>query len=111
AWQQDQFQLRALYAQWAFDKAINATKEGADTQKGLYLEPSYRINDKIGVFARYSQWDNTAGSATDSETTQFDLGINYWLHPNVVFKLDYQNQHAAGEAGSDGINIGVGYSY
>jgi len=111
AWQQDQFQLRALYAQWAFDKAINATKEGADTQKGLYLEPSYRINDKIGVFARYSQWDNTAGSATDSETTQFDLGINYWLHPNVVFKLDYQNQHAAGEAGYDGINIGVGYSY
>jgi len=111
AWQQDQFQLRALYAQWAFDKAINATKEGADTQKGLYLEPSYRINDKIGVFARYSQWDNTAGSATDSETTQFDLGINYWLHPNVVFKLDYQNQHAAGGTGPDGINIGVGYSY
>jgi len=111
AWQRDNFQLRALYAQWDFDDAINTTKLGADEQTGMYIEPSFKLNDKLGLFARYSSWDNTAGSSTDSEITQIDLGINYWLHPNVVFKFDYQNQDAPGESGYDGINMGVGYSF
>ena len=111
AWQRDNFQLRALYAQWDFDDAINTTKLGADEQIGMYIEPSFKLNDKLGLFARYSSWDNTAGSSTDSEITQIDLGINYWLHPNVVFKFDYQNQDAPGESGYDGINMGVGYSF
>jgi len=111
AWQRDDFQLRALYAQWDFDNVINATMDGASEQTGLYIEPSYRLNEKLGLFARYSQWDNSAASATDSEITQIDLGLNYWLHPNVVFKLDYQNQDAPGEKGYDGINMGVGYSF
>lgn len=111
AWQRDDFQLRALYAQWDFDNAINATAEGADEQTGLYIEPSYKLTEKFGLFARYSQWDNTAGSSTDTEISQIDLGVNYWLHPQVVFKLDYQNQDAPGEQGYDGINMGVGYSF
>jgi hypothetical protein len=77
----------------------------------MYIEPSFKLNDKLGLFARYSSWDNTAGSSTDSEITQIDLGVNYWLHPNVVFKFDYQNQDAPGESGYDGINMGVGYSF
>ncbi len=111
AWQQDNFQLRALYAQWDFDDAINLTEAGANEQTGLYVEPSFKLNDKLGLFARYSQWDNTAGSNIDSKYTQLDLGINYWLHPNVVFKFDYQNQDAPSEQGYDGINMGVGYSF
>jgi hypothetical protein len=111
AWQSDNFQLRALYAQWDFDDVLNATKDGASEQTGFYIEPSYKLNEKLGLFARYSQWDNSAASATDSEISQLDLGVNYWLHPNVVFKLDYQNQDAPGEAGYDGINMGVGYSF
>jgi hypothetical protein len=90
---------------------LNATKDGASEQTGFYIEPSYKLNEKLGLFARYSQWDNSAASATDSEISQLDLGVNYWLHPNVVFKLDYQNQDAPGEAGYDGINMGVGYSF
>jgi len=111
AWKRDSFQLRALYAQWDFDDAINATEMGADEQTGLYLEPSFKLNEKLGLFARYSAWDNTAASNTDSEITQFDVGINYWLHPNVVFKFDYQNQDAPGEKGYDGVNLGLGYSF
>lgn len=113
AWQQDDFQLRALYAQWDFDDAINAYggTAGADQQTGFYIEPSYRISENFGLFARYSQWDNLAGNNIDSEVDQFDLGLNYWLHTNVVFKLDYQNQDAPGKQGDDGINIGVGYSF
>ena len=111
AWQSEDFQLRALYAQWDFDDAINDTKQGADEQSGFYIEPAYKLNEKLGLFARYSQWDNTAGSSADSEITQVDLGLNYWMHSNVVFKLDYQNQDAPGEKGYDGINMGVGYSF
>ena len=111
AWIRDNFQLRALYAQWDFDDAINTTKMGADEQTGMYIEPSFKLNEKLGLFARYSAWDNTAASNTDSEITQLDVGINYWLHPNVVFKFDYQNQDAPGEKGYDGVNLGLGYSF
>jgi len=111
AWQRDDFQLRALYATWNFDDAINSIKDGADEQTGFYIEPSYKITDKFGVFARFSEYDNSAGSAADSAIEQIDLGVNYWLHPNVVFKIDYQNQDNSSGTGSDGINIGVGFSY
>jgi len=136
AWQRDNFQLRALYAQWDFDTAINdyastaATEyqpgtefvlatpatdakniTGADKQTGFYIEPSYKITDKVGLFARYSEYDNRAGNSSDSAIEQVDIGMNYWLHPNVVFKIDYQNQDNSSGTGSDGINIGVGYSY
>jgi hypothetical protein len=111
AWQKNDFQLRALYAAWDFDDAINSIKAGADKQTGFYIEPSYKITDKFGVFARISEYDNTAGGVTDSAIEQYDLGVNYWLHPNVVFKIDYQNQDNSAGTGSDGINIGVGFSY
>ena len=119
AWQRDDFQLRALYAEWDFDSAINNVvinqdgdlALGADEQTGFYIEPSYRISNKIGLFARYSEYDNLAGSATNTAVEQFDIGLNYWLHPNVVFKIDYQNQDTPNETGYDGINMGVGYSF
>ena len=119
AWQRDDFQLRALYAEWDFDSAINNVvinqdgdlALGADEQTGFYIEPSYRISNKIGLFARYSEYDNLAGSATNTAVEQFDIGLNYWLHPNVVFKIDYQNQDTPSETGYDGINMGVGYSF
>jgi len=111
AWQRDDFQLRALYAQWDFDSAINNIALGADEQSGFYIEPSYRISEKLGLFARYSEYDNLAGSAVDTAVEQFDIGLNYWLHPNVVFKMDYQNQDTPSKTGYDGFNMGVGYSF
>ncbi|EAS47091.1 hypothetical protein GB2207_10758 [marine gamma proteobacterium HTCC2207] len=136
AWQRDDFQLRALYAEWDFDSAINAYAStaavdytpgdefnlaieaadaqivtGADKQTGFYIEPSYRITDKIGLFARYSEYDNLAGNSADTAVEQFDIGLNYWLHPTVVFKIDYQNQDTSSSKGYDGINMGVGYSF
>jgi len=114
AWQRDDFQLRALYAQWDFDSAINSVSPdvvGADEQTGFYIEPSYRVTSNIGLFARYSEYDNLAGSATNTAVEQVDIGLNYWLHPNVVFKIDYQNQDTPNETGYDGFNMGVGYSF
>jgi len=38
--------------------------------------------------------------------------VNFWLHPNVVFKLDYQDQDSPdGKSEWDGWNLGVGYMF
>ena len=105
------FGLRALYAQWDLDGEGPASI-GADKQYGWYIEPSWRFNRTIGLFARYEQWDNTAEAILDSQYTQTSLGANYWLNEHVVFKFDLQDQDAP-EGGKelDGFNLGVGYQF
>ena len=111
-YQKGGFGLRALYASWDIDSLINEVEDGADEQTGWYIEPSYRINENWGVFARFSEWDNTAGSSIDTEYQQTDIGINYWLAPTVVLKADYQMQDAPnGSDEFDGLNLGVGWSF
>ncbi len=104
------FGVRALYATWNIDDEINAIKDGADEQTGYYLEGSYKITPQLGVFLRASEWDNSAGASSSTETEQVDIGLNYWLTDNVVFKIDYQDQDKeSGE--NDGFNLGVGWSF
>ncbi len=105
------FTLKALYAQWNLEGAGPAAV-GANKQKGWYIEPSFKVNEQLGLFGRYNRWDNRAGDNLDSQYSQWDVGVNYWLHPNVVVKLDYQNQTApVTEAEFDGFNIGLGYQF
>lgn len=105
------FGLRALYAQWDLDG--DAPKvAGFDEQTGWYVEPSFRINEHFGVFARYSEWDNQAGdNSIDSEVEQMDVGVNWWPHKNVVVKADYQWQDADNGEEQDGMNLGIGYQF
>ncbi len=111
SWQTDTFSLRALYASWSLD-GTGPAAIGADQQTGWDIEPNWRFNPQWGIFARYNAWDNQAGDRLDSEYTQWDAGVNFWLHPNVVFKLDYQSQNApVGTKSYDGWNIGVGYQF
>jgi len=108
--QRGDFGLRALYAIWDLD-GEGPKADGYDEQTGWYVEPSYRINEYFGVFTRYSEWDNQAGNAVDSEYDQFDLGVNWWPHKDVVVKLDYQNQDKPANGESDGFNVGLGYQF
>lgn len=101
------FGLRALYAQWDIDGDL-AQAIGKDEQKGWYLEPSWRLTEKLGFFARYSEWDTQAGDPIDSEVEQFDVGFNYWLVPNVVLKADWADQR---NGSGDGFNLGLGWSF
>lgn len=113
AYQYQGFGLRALYARWDIDDAIEEAAAGADEQTGWFVEPSYRFNDHIGIFARYSDWDNQAGASLDTAQSQLDIGLNYWLTDNVVFKFDYQNQDVEDDGARelDGFNLGVGWSF
>lgn len=106
-----QFELRALYAQWNLD-GDGPSSIGADKQYGWYIEPTWRINQSIGLFARYEQWDNTAQAQIDTQYVQTSLGANYWLNDHVVFKFDLQDQVApTGKKELDGFNFGVGYQF
>ncbi len=102
------FELRALYAVWNLD-GEEAEDLGRDKQEGYYLEPSYTFNGKLGFFARYSNWNNAVNADGSEDYEAIDLGVNYWLHPQVVFKLDYSDGQGANE--NDSLNIGLGWSF
>ena len=103
--------LRALYAEWALE-GDGPESVDADRQYGWYLEPSYRMTKSVGVFARYGEWDNQAGSsATASRKTQVDTGVNWWPHEQVVVKADYQWQDNRNGKEQNGFNLGLGYEF
>jgi hypothetical protein len=115
------FGLRALYARWDLDDdavidASDPAAVGRDEQEGWYIEPSLRgtlwnIPGQLGVFARYSVWDNNAGASNDTEFKQLDLGVNYWPIPDVVLKFDVQQQDNEGNKNDNGYNLGIGYAF
>ncbi|MGE3296745.1 MAG: porin [Porticoccaceae bacterium] len=107
AYQAGPFGLRALYAQWDID-GDEAQAAGRDEQKGWYVEPSWRLTPKLGVFARFSEWDTQAGDSADSEVEQFDIGFNYWLVENVVLKADWADQQ---NGTGDSFNLGLGWNF
>lgn len=107
--------LRALYAQWNLNSKETELL-GNDVQRGWYIEPSYRYNlgnDRaIGLFARYSLWDNMAGNIIDTANKQTSFGLNYWPHQNVVLKADYQiDDHANITKNDNRFNLGVGLQF
>ena len=112
AYRNGPFGLRVLGARWDIDDSINQIKQGADDQEGWYIEPSWEFTRSIGVFARYSEWDNQAGDNGSSDISEWDMGLNYWLDETVVFKVDYQIQDAPEDMKEyTGFNLGVGWSF
>ncbi len=130
--QRGPFSFRALYARWDLedgDPGIGPKSgpvPGRDVQDGWYVEPAYRFGvpgplpGDLGVFARYNEWNNRAGRSGTSASKQLNLGFNYWPHPDVVFKFDYQNQRGNAEddlgdgaspGKGDGFNLGLGYVF
>ena len=118
-WHYDKFAVRAVFANWELDKAIESVLQssegaasGSDNLNGFFIEPSYKLFESLGIFARYSEWDTRAGDSINSEYRQVDIGINYYLAPHVVLKADLQDQDAdEGMDEFDGFNLGVGWSF
>ena len=107
AYQISDFSLRGLYASWDID-GDEAESFGRDEQSGWYIEPSYRLSPKLGIFARYSEWDVNEGNQSDTQIDQIDLGLSFWLVENVVLKVDWADQS---NGDGDSFNLGLGWSF
>ena len=113
--------LRAMYAQWDLEDGTAGTGPanfGKEKQWGYLVEPSYRFpvpgangQGTLGIFVRHSKFDATDGDNTDSEEQSFTFGANYWIHPSVVFKVDYDQVSLQGGTGSDRLNLGMGWQF
>ena len=123
--------LRALYVRNTIDdtEILSAAKgEGiSEVQWGWYGEIAYDIlpafdpNTRMGLvpFVRYerfnTQEDVPAGFVPDEtrNRTVVTAGINFFPHPNVVFKVDYrQFDSKGGELPElNDLNIGVGFAF
>ena len=110
-YQRNGFGLRALYSRWDFTgDAVEAA--GADVQTGWYIEPSYRLNEKIGFYTRYEDVD---AARQQDKFSQWEVGLNWWPAKNVVIKFDYRDRSHSldSQNGRDftGIDLGIGYSF
>ena len=105
------FGLRALYARWNFNgSAVSAA--GADDQYGWYIEPSYKPWEKVGLYTRYEKLD---GARDQDQFDQWEVGANFWPHPDVVLKADYRDRNVdSNSSGADDVkafDLGIGYQF
>lgn len=121
--------LRALYAQGHLSDAakVNSAFAGVDNQVasgfyGWYAEAAYHVwksgDHDLAPFIRYEKWDTQADLASNtvrkpgSENDIWTVGANYWPHPQVVLKADYQTfDNPDGDKGDKRLNLGLGYMF
>lgn len=114
-WRRGGFGLRGVWARWDFDGAA-VKAAGADRQDGWFLEPSYRFalgnGQDLGLYARY---EDISAARVQDRFDQWELGVNWWLHPTVVVKADWRDRShdRAAARGRDfrGVDLGIGYSF
>jgi hypothetical protein len=107
------FGLRALYAQWDFSGDIEDAAGDIDEQFGWYIEPSYKLNTWVGLYARYAEVE---GARVQDQFSQWEAGVNWWPHPGVVVKANYRDRAHDPEAEDqgrdfDGFDLGIGYMF
>jgi hypothetical protein len=113
-YQNGPFALRALYAEWDFDvnRSVSAASSGADEQSGWYIEPSYKPWEKLGLYTRYEDLEGARGR---DQFNQWEVGLNYWPHEDVVLKADLRRRDhdLSAESGRDfdAFDLGIGYQF
>ncbi len=110
-YQHERFGLRALYGAWDFAGAAVEAAD-ADSQSGWYVEPSFRISDQWGVYARYEDLD---AARQQDRFSQSEFGFNYWPTDGVVLKVDFRSREfdlpALSASDFDAIDLGFGYNF
>ena len=110
-YQRDDFTFKTLYGSWHFDGAAVEAAE-ADEQRGWFVEPSYRLTPRFGIYARYEDVD---GGRDLDRFDQVEAGFNFWPHPSVVLKFDVRQRRLDSPlldgADFDGFDLGMGYQF
>lgn len=128
-WQVGSWDLVALAAQGRFHDvgAFNASANGInnpvpDQFRGWYAQAAYRLwrqgDYSLVPFARYERL-NTAlnfsglpvglAPAVEPDTRLWTMGANFYLHPQVVLKVDTQKY--LNNSALDRLNLGLGFHY
>jgi hypothetical protein len=127
-WQVGAWDLSALAAEGrfhdvsGFNTANSAGNPVPDQFRGWYAQAAYRLWRKgdysLVPFARYERV-NTAVNyssvfpgqvvSTGPDNKVWTLGASYYLHPQVVLKMDVQKYRNNGDL--DRFNMGIGFHY
>jgi hypothetical protein len=132
-WQPGPFDLSALYTRGTISdtQALNLTYLGQPTPVpkafwGGYAQGAWRAvewgRSSLVPFVRYEEFNTGAeyaqqppGFGTPALPTErvWTAGANYYLNPNVVFKVDYQHFNYDDEALGYGnrFDLGLGYQF
>ena len=128
-WQPGPFDLSALYARGHISdtEAFNLSFLGNPTPVpesfwGSYVQGAWRVwqrgDSSLAPFVRVEAFNTAAayasmppglGVATAPTERVWNVGMNYWLTPGVVFKLDYQDFNI--DTAGNRFNLGVGYQF
>ena len=113
---------KALYGWWDLDcdSTHVCSSNGYEYQWGGMAEISYRwglggaMDSSVGIAYRYEMNDEKADPdyAGSAKLRQHNVLMNYWLSPNAVLKVDYENTkiYSSGK-GTNGYNFGIGYQF
>jgi hypothetical protein len=105
-YQTGKFALRSVYAAWdVAGDVYDATSKV--NLSGWYIEPAYKLTEQLGLFVRHTQIDDE--TKEDDYVKEVSYGVNYWLDPQVVFKLDVADDQTDDD--KDSINLGMGWSF
>ena len=132
-WQTGPWDFSALYTRGTISdtQALNLSFLGQPTPVpksfwGGYAQGAWRAlewnRSSLVPFLRYEEFNTAAayaerpqGPGTAAQPTQrvWTTGINYYLNPNVVFKIDYQNFHYDDALLNYGnrFDLGIGYQF
>ncbi|HSI96462.1 MAG TPA: porin [Methylophilaceae bacterium] len=125
-YQKDRLDLRALYAQGHLGDADDIkTATGinvAESFYGWYAEAAYKVwqngDQSAAPFVRYEAWDthdDVPSNVTrnrNNKNNAWTVGANYWPHPQVVLKGDYQVfDKPDSTKGEKRLNMGMGYMF
>jgi Phosphate-selective porin O and P len=123
-------ELRALYARGtlgdadkitaaAIARSGDSTQIAPETFWGYYVEAGYHfpLGDEMELapFARFERYNTQAsvpsGFSADRKNNErvTTLGVNFKLHPQVVFKADYQDFKE--DPKKDRFSLGMGYMF
>jgi hypothetical protein len=127
-WQYQKWELSGLTALGQFDGVANFNAAtGVDNPvpkqfKGWYAQAAYRAWHKgdysLVPFARYERLNTALGyaglpagltPANDPDTRTVTAGFSFYLHPQVVFKMDVQRY--LNNSQLDRVNLGIGFHY
>jgi hypothetical protein len=121
--------LRALYAEGSLSDtaAINAAaglapgsnKAAPESFSGWFVEAAYRFALKgtmsVAPFARFEEYNTqekvAPGFTIDplNDEQVVTAGVNFYVHPQVVFKADVQDYDT--DDTKDRFNIGIGWMF